>query len=145
MGRNGFVFCVLAAFLAVVAGVAHADAKMVAVSSPYAQKCTMNETASVSISFSNMAVDLKQMHSVMDQKISDTKALAVQAGVETADLQSYNYNVYSSGSGQAIQYQSSGNINYNVSPGAKAPDFAALLIEKGYTASLNVNAYKQCQ
>ena len=44
-----------------------------------------------------------------------------------------------------LPYQYSGNVSFSVEPCAKASDLMALLAAKGYSANLNVNAYRQCQ
>ena len=78
-------------------------------------------------------------------------ALAKQTGIQKIEVQSYNYNVYpvSSGSptapGSPVPYQYNGSVSFSIDSLAKGPDLMAVLSDKGYSANLNVNAYRQCQ
>ncbi len=116
------------------------------------QTCAMQENAQVGVNFSNVVVtDLKKVGSEMDRKIDELIALAKQSGLQKIEVQSYSYNIYavSSGvpmpAGVPIPYQYSGNVSFAVEPCEKASGLMSLLADKGYSASLNVNAYRQCQ
>jgi uncharacterized protein YggE len=120
------------------------------VSTSGGQKCTMQETGQVGISFNNvMVAKLDRLGAEMDQKIDEVLALAKQARLEKIEVQSYSYNVYpvSNGSlpGANVPYQYSGNVSFSVEPCAKASELMSLLAAKGYSANMNVNAYRQCQ
>ena len=114
------------------------------------QKCTMQETAQVGVSWNNAVIaKLGKVGAEMDKKIDEVLALAKQAQLSKIEVQSYSYNVYpvSGGfsAGANLPYQYSGNVSFMVEPCAKASDLMALLAAKGYSANLNVNAYRQCQ
>jgi hypothetical protein len=120
------------------------------VSTANGQNCTMQETGQVGVSFNNMMVaKLERIGAEMDQKIDEVLALAKQAQLTKIEVQSYSYNVYpvSSGfpPGANLPYQYSGNVSFLVEPCAKASELMSLLAAKGYSANLNVNAYRQCQ
>ena len=121
-----------------------------AVSTANGQKCTMQETGQVGISFNNvMVTKLDRIASEMDQKIDELLALAKQAQLTKIEVQSYSYNVYPVSTGSPpsanVPYQYSGNVSFSVEPCAKASELMSLLAAKGYSANLNVNAYRQCQ
>ncbi len=112
--------------------------------------CAMQETGQVGVNWSNgMVTKLDRVGAEMDKRIDEVIALARQSGIEKVEVQSYNYNVYpvSSGlpAGPDVPYQFSGNVSLAVEPCAKASALMSLLAAKGYSASLNVNAYRQCQ
>ena len=114
------------------------------------QTCTMQETAQVGVSFNNvMVAKLDRIGAELDQKIDEVLALAKQAQLTKIEVQSYSYNVYpvSSGlpAGANVPYQYSGSVSLAVEPCAKASELMSMLAAKGYTANLNVNAYRQCQ
>jgi hypothetical protein len=116
------------------------------------QKCAMHEQGQIGVNFNNvMVTDLKALGAEMDRKIDEVIALAKQSGIKTIEVQSYNYNVYPVSSGYpsapgvAIPYQYNGSVSFAIDPLAKGPDLMALLSGKGYSANLNVNAYRQCQ
>jgi uncharacterized protein YggE len=121
-----------------------------AVSSANGQNCTMQETGQVGVSFNNvMVAKLERIGAEMDQKINEVLALAKQAQLTKIEVQSYSYNVYPVSSGLPavanLPYQYSGNVSFLVEPCAKASELMSLLAAKGYSANLNVNAYRQCQ
>ena len=114
------------------------------------QNCTMQETGNVGVTFNNvMVAKLDRIAAEMDQKIDEVLALAKQAKLTKVEVQSYSYNVYpvSSGmpAGASVPYQYNGNVNFAVEPCARASELMSMLAAKGYTANLNVNAYRQCQ
>ena len=120
------------------------------VSTSNGQSCTMQETGQVGVSFNNvMVAKLERIGAEMDQKIDEVLALSKQAQLTKIEVQSYSYNVYpvSSGfpPGANLPYQYSGNVSFLVEPCAKASELMSLLAAKGYSANLNVNAYRQCQ
>lgn len=114
------------------------------------QTCAMQETGQVGVSFNNVLVTkLDRIGAEMDQKIDEIAALAKQSGLAKIEVQSYSYNVYpvSSGypAGANVPYQYNGSVSFAVEPCAKASALMSLLASKGYAATLNVNAYRQCQ
>jgi uncharacterized protein YggE len=98
-----------------------------------------------------MITDLKSLGTEMDRRIDQVIALAKQSGVQRIDVQSYNYNVYPVSTGYAptpgvaVPYQYNGSVTFAIEPLAKGPELMAALSAKGYSANLNVNAYRQCQ
>ena len=120
-----------------------------AVSTAAGQTCTMQENGQVGVSFNNvMIAKLDRISAEMDAKIDEVLALAKQAQLAKIEVQSYSYNVYPVSTGYPaanLPYQYSGNVSFSVEPCAKASDLMALLAAKGYSANLNVNAYRQCQ
>ena len=140
----------LAAFVMVVSCAAAAAAwERGPSSAANGQTCTMQETGQVGVSWNNvMIAKLDRIGASMDAKIDEVLALAKQAQLKKIEVQSYSYNVYpvSNGvPGPDLPYQYSGNVSFAVEPCAKASDLMALLAAKGYSANLNVNAYRQCQ
>jgi hypothetical protein len=116
------------------------------------QSCAMQEQGQIGVSFNNvMVTDLKTLGAEMDRKIDEVIALGKQSGIQKIEVMSYNYNVYpvsggySTAPGVAIPYQYNGSVSFVIDPLAKGPDLMALLSGKGYSANLNVNAYRQCQ
>ena len=114
------------------------------------QTCAMQETGQVGVSWNNvMVAKLDRVGAEMDKRIDEVISLAKQSGLAKIEVQSYSYNVYpvSSGlpAGANVPYQYSGNVSLAVEPCAKASDLMSLLASKGYSANLNVNAYRQCQ
>jgi hypothetical protein len=114
------------------------------------QTCAMQETGQVGISFNNvMVAKLDRIGTEMDGKIDEITALAKQSGIAKIEVQSYSYNVYPVANGfpagASVPYQYNGNVSFVVEPCAKASALMSLLASKGYAATLNVNAYRQCQ
>ena len=114
------------------------------------QNCTMQETGQVGVTFNNvMVAKLDRIAAEMDHKIDEVLTLAKQAQLTKVEVQSYSYNVYpvSSGlpAGSSVPYQYNGNVSFAVEPCTKASELMSLLAAKGYTANLNVSAYRQCQ
>ena len=114
------------------------------------QKCTIQETGNVGVTFNNvMVAKLDRLAAEMDQRIDEILALGKQAQLTKFEVQSYSYNVYPVSSGMpataSVPYQYNGNVNFAVEPSARASELMSLLAAKGYTANLNVNAYRQCQ
>ena len=116
------------------------------------QTCALSETSQVGVNFNNvMVTKLDRVGAELDGKIQEISALEKQAQLTKIEVQSYSYNVYpvSSGhpnvTGQAVPYQYSGSVSFAVEPSDKAPALMSLLASKGYSANLNVSAYRQCQ
>jgi hypothetical protein len=116
------------------------------------QPCAMHEQGQIGVSFNNvMVTKVETIGTDMDRKIDEVIALAKQAGISKIEVQSYSYNVYPVSSGYAlapgvaIPYQYNGSVSYAIDPLAKGPELMALLSAKGYSANLNVNAYRECQ
>jgi uncharacterized protein YggE len=116
------------------------------------QSCAMQEQGQIGVNFNNvMVTDLKALGAEMDRKIDEVIALAKQSGIQKIEVMSYNYNVYPVSSGYptapgvAMPYQYNGSVSFTIDSLAKGPDLMALLSGKGYAATLNVNAYRQCQ
>ena len=143
---------VLAIAAACAAPAAGEDKRAIAQPNSSGQSCAFQETGQVGVNFNNtMVTKLDRVGAELDAKIAEISALAKQSGIAKIEVQSYSYNVYpvSSGypnaPGQAIPYQYSGNVSFAVEPSAKAPALMSLLADKGYSANLNVSAYRQCQ
>ena len=117
------------------------------------QNCSMVETATVGINFSNVPIDINSAKSYTQEKADEVMALAADLGIEDITLQNLNYNVYSNYSGgcqggatQIGQYTLSGGISFQVNSGAeKAAMLMEAIGEKGYNVNFNMNAYRQCQ
>jgi hypothetical protein len=79
----------------------------------------------------------------LDEKIAEVKALAADQHFAKFDTQSFNYNInaYNRNSGGDAQFQYTGNASFVIQPSDKAVDFMALLVKKGYRASVNVNSF----
>ena len=120
------------------------------VSTANGESCAMQDAAQVGVSFNNvMVVKLDRIGAEMDQKIDEVLGIAKQAQLTKIEVQSYNYNVYPVSGGLPASanqsYQYNGSVSFAVEPGAKASALMSLLAAKGYSANLNVNAYRQCQ
>src|SRR5262245_127389 len=94
------------------------------------QQCTMQEQGQVGVTFNNVLItDLKVLGSQMDRRIDEVIALAKQSGIETIEVQSYNYNVYPVSNGYptapgvAVPYQYNGSVSFAITPLGKGPDF----------------------
>lgn len=102
-----------------------------------------NQTAQISVNFTGIEKDVTAAKATLDEKIAEVKALAVDQHFEKFDVQSYNYNInaYNRGAAGDPQFQYNGNASFVILPPDKAVDFMALLVKKGYKASVNVNSY----
>ena len=102
-----------------------------------------NETAQISVNFSGIEKDVTAAKATLNEKIAEVKALAVDQHFEKFDVQSFNYNInaYNRGAAGDPQFQYNGNASFVILPPNKAVDFMALLVKKGYKASVNVNSY----
>ncbi len=102
-----------------------------------------NQTAQISVSFSGIEKDVTAAKATLDEKIAEVKALATDQHFEKFDVQSFNYNInaYNRGTAGDPQFQYNGNASFIILPPDKAVDFMALLVKKGYRASVNVNSY----
>ncbi len=148
-----FVFC-LAATIGLLSYGAQAEKVMrsdlISLRKAPSQNCPLQETATVNVNLNSVETDPSVVRSIMDKKIEEATALGTQSGLEKVDVQSFSYNLNKNSSGGNCsaaneQYQFYGNINLQVSPASKAPDYMTLLQKSGFTASLSVNVYKQCQ
>ena len=120
------------------------------VSTANGQSCAMQETGQVGVSFNNVTVaKVDRIGAEMDQRIDEVLALAKQAQLTKIEVQSYSYNAYPVSSSSLpsanVPYQYSGSVSFSVEPCAKASELMSLLAAKGYSANMNVNAYRQCQ
>jgi hypothetical protein len=102
-----------------------------------------NETAQISVNFTGIEKDVTAAKAMLDEKIAEVKALATDQHFEKFDVQSFNYNInaYNRNTGGDAQFQYTGNANFVILPAEKAVDFMAMLVKKGYRASVNVNSY----
>lgn len=117
------------------------------------EDCPMKEDSYVSVNFNNLKVDMNDAKSILDKKIGELMTLGEEAGIKPV-LQNLNYNIYSSGDGSSCcegggclsisSYQANGSANFQMPSAAKASEFTSLLMKKGYQASLNVSAYRNC-
>ena len=144
-----FAFALAAVWMAPAAA---EDRRKITQPSSGGPTCAFSETGQVGVNFNNvMVTKLDRVGAELDGKIQEISALAKQAQLTKIEVQSYSYNVYpmSSGSpnvpGQAIPYQYNGSVSFAVEPSNKAPALMSLLASKGYSANLNVSAYRQCQ
>jgi uncharacterized protein YggE len=101
------------------------------------------ETAQISVSFNGIEKDVTAAKATLDEKIAEVKALAAEQHFAKFDTQSFNYNInaYNRNSGGDPQFQYTGNASFVIQPSDKAVDFMALLVKKGYRASVNVNSF----
>jgi hypothetical protein len=144
------VFLMSIALVAVFAAPAYADKRTANPASM--ENCPMQENANVGFNFNSNTSDLDKIKGVMDQKIDEAQAMAKEAGVEKAELQNYNFSIYSNassgcdgGGSGAGMFNYNGSANFVVTPGDKADEFMTMLQKKGFQANMNVNAYRQCQ
>jgi uncharacterized protein YggE len=102
-----------------------------------------SQTAQISVNFSGIEKDVTAAKATLDEKIAEVKALAVDQHFEKFDVQSFNYNInaYNRGAAGDAEFQYNGNASFVVLPPDKAVEFMALLVKKGYKASVNVNSY----
>jgi hypothetical protein len=102
-----------------------------------------NQSAQISVNFSGIEKDVTAAKATLDEKIAEVKALAVDQHFEKFEVQSFNYNInaYNRGAAGDAQFQYNGNASFVILPPDKAVDFMALLVKKGYKASVNVNSY----
>jgi hypothetical protein len=102
-----------------------------------------NQSAQISITFSGIEKDVTAAKATLDEKIAEVKALATDQHFEKFDVQSFNYNInaYNRGAAGDAQFQYTGNASFIILPPDKAVDFMALLVKKGYRASVNVNSF----
>ena len=102
-----------------------------------------NQSAQISVSFSGIEKDVTAAKATLDEKIAEVKALATDQHFEKFDVQSFNYNInaYNRAAAGDAQFQYTGNASFIILPPDKAVDFMALLVKKGYRASVNVNSY----
>ncbi len=136
----------------VLSGVALADKR---IASPgVGQNCRVEETATVSLNFTGTETDITKVKTLVEGRLEEIKAIAKEVGADSVDMQNYSYNTYNNnassdrcgGSPAApASFQYSGNLSLTIKPGDKAAALAAALSAKGMNASLNVNAYRQCQ
>jgi len=119
-----------------------------AVRSSADQKCRMREEGTVNINFNDSETDVQKVKPAIDAKIQEVMDLSKGAGIEV-EIQSMNYgaNSNSYGCGDSASrgsYQINGSFSLKVRPSDKAAALTAILAQKGYNASFNVNAYRQC-
>jgi hypothetical protein len=101
------------------------------------------QSAQISVNFTGIEKDVTAAKAMLDEKIAEVKALATDQHFEKFDVQSFNYNInaYNRGAAGDAQFQYTGNANFVILPPEKAVDFMAMLVKKGYRASVNVNSY----
>lgn len=112
------------------------------------ENCPFVETASINISFNSMETDLSKISTIMAEKTAQVEALSKEAGLTKFSLQSSNYSINSNaGNCNATtgQFQFYGNVSFTVEPADKAAAFLAAVAEKGLTANMSMNSYRQCQ
>ncbi len=115
------------------------------------QDCPMRTDSQITVNFNSTESDLSKIQSKMDVRLIEAQALAKQAGIDSAELQSSSYSLYDNGTGGGCaaganpQFQVNGSMTFKVQPPEKASDFLALLAGKGYGVSINVNSYRQCE
>jgi uncharacterized protein YggE len=102
-----------------------------------------SQSAQISVNFTGIEKDVTAAKATLDEKIAEVKALAVDQHFEKFDIQSFNYNInaYNRGTAGDTQFQYNGNANFIILPPDKAVEFMALLVKKGYRASVNVNSF----
>jgi len=102
-----------------------------------------NETAQISVNFSGIEKDVTAAKATLDEKVAEVKALAADEHFVKFDVQSFNYNInaYNRNAGGDAQFQYTGNASFVLLPSDKAVDFMALLVKKGFRASVNVNSF----
>lgn len=150
--RSRILFSILA--IALVSGLssARADSRLTSLKEP---NCPMRSDATISLSFNSTEKDVSQVKAWMDGKIEEVKTLATTAGITSFEFQSMSYSINSTNNGGGCMangsagagaaYQVYGNAGFKIEPENKAGAFMDQLSKKGFTANLNVNAYKQCQ
>jgi hypothetical protein len=114
------------------------------------QKCRMVSNGTINVNFNELTVDIGKVEATLEDKVKAIEALGPEAGTKKLIMQSMNYNANSRNNGNGCGesgdagFQANGNANFKVEPSSAAPAFAALLVKKGYSASFNVNKYRQC-
>lgn len=113
------------------------------------KNCEMVETANVGVNFNNIAVDLKDTKSFMEQKSEEVLAAAADLEIENLHVQNMNYSVYSNNGGGCMasnaQYQMNGSMSFQLKDSQKAAELMEKLGELGYIVNFNMNAYRQCR
>ena len=115
--------------------------------------CPMTEQTQVNINFNSEETDLKQVKSMMDNRLKEVEEIAMAMGIEKVEMQSMNYNLHTNNSGgyncggvsnTDRVYRLNGSISFNIHPSDKVIDLLAELNAKGYNGGLNVNKYRRC-
>lgn len=113
------------------------------------KECPFNETSSINVSFNSTETELSQLKTIMATKISQIEAYAKDKGITKIELQNSSYSISTNSSGNcddaAANFQFYGNASFNVEPADKGAEFMSYLVEKGITANLSMNSYRQCQ
>jgi hypothetical protein len=118
------------------------------------QHCEMKTNGQVSINFNIPVSDLHKIQAEIDARIAKLQDAAREISA-TADVQNMNYNVYAQsgggddgescgGGGKGGSYHLNGSASFVVKPAEKISDLLALLHDRGMSASMNVNSFRQC-
>jgi uncharacterized protein YggE len=118
--------------------------------------CEMSQTSTVTLNVNNSGTDIVALRDGLNKEIDDVSGLSRTAGIQKLEMQSVNYNIrppgqYSAASRRAWrsnggegpdEYTLTGTVMFKAQPSEKGAEFMALLVKKGYQASLGVNGYR---
>ncbi|PCJ99718.1 MAG: hypothetical protein COA45_02550 [Zetaproteobacteria bacterium] len=127
---------------------AHAS-KRLAVSGS-GQTCTMVENATLSVSFSNVPIELKNTQTYIEGKADEIMLVAKDLNIEKMHVNNINYNVYTTNSGGCnantpSKYSLNGGVSFKIEDTEKAAALMEAIGEKGYQVNFSMNGYRQCQ
>lgn len=143
----------LSCALLIAAGPAFAES-VVSISAPAVNNkgCRFVETANFGINFGNVTLDALAAKTYVSEKIAEIQAMAQTVGLETLEINSINYNLYSNANNYTYagsmppqpQLQLSGNITFIVTDPQKGVYLMQEAAQKGFNVNFSLNAYRQC-
>jgi uncharacterized protein YggE len=118
--------------------------------------CDLSETATVTWNVNDSGNDVVALRDGLNKEIDEISKLSKTAGIEKLEMQSVNYSIrtpnqfginrrYALKNNRAEgtdEYVLSGNVTFKVQPSEKGAEFMALLVKKGYQATLGVNGFR---
>ena len=119
-------------------------------SSSNGQNCKMVETASLSVSFNNVSVELKNTKSYIEEKADEILLIAKDLEIEEIHINNMNYNVYTNNNGGCnastpSKYNMNGSFSFKIDDAEKAATLVGAIGAKGYQVNFSMNGYRQCQ
>lgn len=119
------------------------------------ESCPLKNTATLTITLNESGADVVALRKNFDSDVDDAQKFADAMKLEKFEVQSQNYSIRphfnredflmrrnrtDADAKDNAQYTLSGNVVFTVVPGDKGADIMALMVKKGYQATLNVNA-----
>ena len=128
-------------------GVVNALADVATKRSDYKPACDMKETGNLNVRWDRKEMPIAEARTYLETEMQKVKAIAADVGLNDLQIQNSNYSINTDRDryNNTMKHFFHGNVSFQFEDADKAAMLMEKLVDAGYQANLNVNAYNQCR